>query len=61
MDGHRRACGKCGKAGAFFCEGFSKQLWESASRKKLPKATACMRISKVAAFSTGFSFWFFFF
>src|SRR6266478_9403122 len=34
----RRCCGNCGKAGAGFCEGFSKQL-VGIIKKKLPKAS----------------------
>src|SRR5439155_23010586 len=41
--------------------GFSKQLWESASRKSCRRPPICSRISIAAAFSTGlFLFWFFF-
>jgi hypothetical protein len=43
--------------------GFSKQLWESASRKSRRRHPTLWRITIAAAFSTGrflFLFWFFF-
>src|SRR5499426_2327346 len=43
--------------------GFSKQLWESASRRSRRRRPMVLRISRAAAFSTGrflFLFWFFF-
>src|SRR5215831_17334182 len=45
------------KSRAVFRRGFSKQLWESASKKGAEGQPICLRISIAAAFSTGhFSF-----